>query len=272
MKAFTFPRLMTALVAGVLATSLTACGGGSTDAAPNTDGTLSAGVLRVATLGDAKPYAYTENGTYKGFDVELLQAMAKKLNLKTEFVTQDFSGMLASINNKQFDVGASSIAITEERKKTVVFSDPYYIGYISVMTKKDAGIADEAGLKGKRLGLVQGTIQERYAQQNLPDTDIVRFPDNNAGYSALQSGTIDAQFLDLPVAQDYAAKNDKMSIPVEIPTSDQPAGFAVRKDNAALQGKLNTALKQVVDDGTWLKLYQQYMPTLPVPDQFKPKG
>lgn len=261
-------RLVPVLAAGVLAAGLTACGGSS--AGDNPDGTAEKGTLRVAAIGDAKPYSFTKDGQFTGFDIELLKAMAKKMNVTPQFATQDFSGMLSAVNNGQYDMAASSIAITPERKQTVDFSDPYYIGYISILARKNSGIANEAGLKGKRLGLVQGTIHEQYAEKHLKSTQIVRFPDNNAGFSALQSGTIDAQFLDLPVARDYMKQTPGMKLVSEIPTSDQPAGFVVAKGNDKLRGKLNAALKQVIADGTWVRLYKRYLPGQPVPKQFAP--
>ncbi|OZS41265.1 amino acid ABC transporter substrate-binding protein, partial [Photobacterium sanguinicancri] len=132
-----------------------------------------------------------------GFDVELFTDVAGRIGIDdVVFTGQDFSGLLAAVSNGQFDVGVAAIGITEEREKTVDFSDGYLAGYLTVMASPDSDITDEDSLAGKRLGVVQGTLQEAYAVKNFTDTELVRFPDNNSAISAVVSGSIDAHFLD----------------------------------------------------------------------------
>ncbi|MGO8448141.1 transporter substrate-binding domain-containing protein, partial [Rhizobium ruizarguesonis] len=85
------------------------------------------------------------------------------------FTGQEFSALLPSVANERFDVAVAEIGTTEARKKTVDFSDGYIAGYLSVLTA-DAGIKDAGGLKGKRLSVVQGTLQEVYAAKNFGGT------------------------------------------------------------------------------------------------------
>ncbi|GEO97524.1 hypothetical protein KTU01_36470 [Kocuria turfanensis] len=186
--------------------------------------------MRVASVGDLRPYTYTdENGEFTGFDVELLEDVAGRIGVEeVVFTGQDFSGLLAAVANGQYDVGAAAIGITEERQQTVDFSEGYLAGFLSVVTPKDSDIASEEDLAGGRMGVVQGTLQEAYAVKNLPDTELVRFPDNNAAISALNSGTVDAHFLDYESAKKYVEQYDLVSA-VEIPSFDAPAGFAVAK-------------------------------------------
>src|SRR3954467_2140451 len=122
------------------------------------------------------------------------------------------------------------------------------------------------------MGVVQGTLQEAYAVKNFPGTELVRFPDNNSAVSALTSKTIDAHFADIAAAQDYAKKHTDLKIVANIPSFDAPAGFAVKKGNTALLQAVNKELDAAIDDGTWLRLYQQFFPEMPVPDQYKPKA
>ena len=186
----------TALTAAAVAAaiSLAACSpsggsGASGGETENPDGLITPGEIRVASLGDAKPYTFTdEAGQFTGFDVELFTDVAHRIGIdEVVFTGQDFSGLLAAVANGQFDVGVAAIGITNERKKTVDFSDGYLAGYLTVMASPDSGITDESSLAGKRLGVVQGTLQEAYAVKNFTDTDLVRFPDNNAAISAVSS-------------------------------------------------------------------------------------
>ncbi|WP_337007292.1 ABC transporter substrate-binding protein, partial [Microbacterium sp. LB12] len=180
----TLRRTALAAVAATAAIALAACspaasGGDTSDeATDNPYGLITPGEIRVASLGDAKPYTFTdESGEFTGFDVELFTDVAHRIGIeKVVFTGQDFSGLLAAVANGQFDVGVAAIGITDERKETVDFSDGYLAGYLTVMASPDSGITDEDSLAGKRLGVVQGTLQEAYAVKNFTDTELVRFP------------------------------------------------------------------------------------------------
>jgi polar amino acid transport system substrate-binding protein len=269
MRRNTFLRLGAAAVALVAAAALSACGSGSAD---NALGTRESGVIRVGSLGDAKPYTYTANGTFTGFDVELLKDIARRMGVRAEFAGQDFSGLLAAVKNGQYDVGAAAIGITDARRQTVDFSEGYLTGYLTVLTRRDSGVTSAKALGGKRLAVVQGTIQETYAAKHFTSATLVRFPDNNSAVSALNSTTVDAHFLDIAAAQDYTKQYPGLVTVADIPSMDAPAGFAVRKGNKALLDALNKGLHEAIADGTWLRLYKKFFPNLPVPQQYTPQG
>jgi polar amino acid transport system substrate-binding protein len=261
--------------------ALTACASGATTAAAgsgtspddNPYGLITPGEIRVASLGDAKPYTFTdENGEFTGFDVELFTDVAERIGVDdVVFTGQDFSGLLAAVANGQFDVGVAAIGITDERKQTVDFSDGYLAGYLTVMSSPDADIADVDDLAGKRLGVVQGTLQEAYAVEHFTDTELVRFPDNNSAISAVNSGSIDAHFLDYEAAKEYAEQYG-LENAIDIPSFDAPAGFAIAKGNDAFKDALNEALHAAMEDGTWKELYQKWFPGSPMPDQYLPSA
>ena len=270
----TTTRVTAALAAvAALGLALTACSSGGAGAGASNDlGTISAGTLRIGTTGDTKPYAYTEDGELQGFDVEMAKEVAKRLGLETEFVTQEFSALLPAVANGQLDMAAASISDTAEREKTVDFSDHYFIGYISVLAAEGSGITDDASsLDGKRLGIVQGTIQDSYAQDNFTGAELVRFPDNNSAVAALGSGTIDAHFLDFPVAEEYAAASDgSQVIAINVAVPEFPVGFPIAKGNTELKAAVDQAVADIVADGTWLEIDQRFFPDQPVPDEFQP--
>ena len=261
--------------AAALALSLSACGGSSsassTASANNPYGLITPGQFRVASVGDSKPYTFTDSsGKFTGFDVELFTDVAHRAGIdNVVFTGQDFSAILPAVANGQFDVGVAAIGITDKRKQTVDFSDGYLAGYLTVLTTKTSGVTSADSLKGKRLGVVQGTLQETYAMKNFPNSNLVRFPDNNAAVSALNSGTIDAHFLDYEAAKDYVAKFG-LADAADIPSFDAPAGFAIAKNKPALKDALNKALKAAMDDGTWKRLYQKWFPGSPMPKQYLP--
>ena len=274
----TFRRSAIAAVAAAAALALAACSGGSPSASEsatedNPYGLITPGQIRVASLGDARPYTFTdESGEFTGFDVELFTDVAERIGVEdVVFTGQDFSGLLAAVANGQFDVGVAAIGITEERQQTVDFSDGYLAGYLTVMANPDAGIEDEADLAGMRLGVVQGTLQEAYAVNNFTDTELVRFPDNNAAISAVNSGAINAHFLDYEAAKEYAEQYG-LENAIDIPSFDAPAGFAIAKNKPEFQAALNEALAAAMEDGTWKELYEKWFPGSPMPEQYLPSS
>jgi polar amino acid transport system substrate-binding protein len=257
--------------------SLAACSSGGQQAASSTQDNpyslITPGEIRVGSVGDIKPYAFADaNGTFSGFDIELFTEVAERAGIDdVVFTGQDFSSLLAAVANGQFDVGVAAIGITDERKQTVDFSDGYLAGYLTILSTKDSGVASPGDLAGNRLGVVQGTLQEAYAVKNFPDTELVRFPDNNTAVAALNNGTIQAHFLDYESTKGYIEQYDLVSVE-DIPSFDAPAGFAVKKGNDELREMLNDGLADVMEDGTWKELYQKWFPGSPMPEQYLPQA
>jgi polar amino acid transport system substrate-binding protein len=262
-----------ATLAAVLA--LSACGSATTASSTenNPYGLIQPGTIRVASLGDSKPYTFADaSGNFTGFDVELFKDVAHRAGVdNVVFTGQDFSGLLAAVANGQFDAGVAAIGITDKRKETVDFTEGYLAGYLTVLTTKDSGITGAEGLAGKRLGVVQGTLQEAYAVKNFTSASLVRFPDNNTAIAAVNSGAVDAHFLDYEAAKAYEEQHGLVSA-ADIPSFDAPAGFAVAKDKAAFKEALNKGLAAAMEDGTWKSLYQKWFPGSPMPEQYLPKA
>jgi len=273
-------RVGAAAAATAVAFALAACSSGSTPSSgtsasdDNPYNLIEPGTIRVGSLGDAKPYTFTDaDGVFTGFDVELFTDVAKRMGIDdVVFTGTDFSGLLASVANGQYDVGVAAIGITDERKQTVDFSDGYLAGYLTVLSDTSEDITTDADLAGKRLGVVQGTLQEAYAVKNFPDTEIVRFPDNNSGVAAINSGTVAGLFLDYENAKTYGEQYDNLELAINIPSFDAPAGFAVAKGNEDFVDALNVALAAAMEDGTWETLYQKWFPGSPMPDMYLPKA
>jgi polar amino acid transport system substrate-binding protein len=257
-------RLTAAVTALVTAASLTACG--SDDAA-------SADTLRVGTLSDSKPNAYQENGEFTGFDNELLKAIAEKQGLKLEFAATDFSALLGQVANGTFDIGSSAISQTDERKKTVAFSAPYNYQSLGIEAPEGSPVKDENTLAGNRIGVVQGTVSDTWLAENEPTAQAVRFPNDAAALSALKTKSIDGAVFDLATADIYAEENPDAKLKVvHSITTDLPHGYAFKKGNTDLINKINTGLKQVIEDGTWEKLHKQFEPNAPTPPEFAAKS
>ncbi len=127
------------------------------------------GTLLVGTLSDAPPSTcINATGRFTGFDNELLRAIAKKLGLQVRFVGTDFSGLLAQVAARRFDVGSSSVKATDARRRTVAFTNGYDFGFYSLVVPPDSPIKKFTDLTaGQRIGVVQGTVEETYVVDTL---------------------------------------------------------------------------------------------------------
>lgn len=237
-------------------------------------GLIDPAMISVGTMGDAKPYAFTQaDGTFTGFDIELFLNVAARAGYpadKVIFTGQDFAALMPSVANGRFDVAVAAIGTTEKRKETVDFSDGYLAGYLTILSADEA-LKDAEALSGKRLGVVQGTLQEIYATKNFPAAELVKFPDNNSAVVALTNGSVDAHFLDYEAAKDYGTRYPELKLAANIPSFDAPAGFVIAKGNEALKAALNKGLHEAMQDGTWKTLYEKWFPGSPMPAEYLPK-
>ncbi|MBB4946136.1 polar amino acid transport system substrate-binding protein [Kitasatospora gansuensis] len=262
--------LLAALAAVVSVASLGACSSTSTTtkSADNPYKLSEPGTIRVGTLSDAPPNVYLKDGKFTGFDNDLFTAVAAKAGLKVQFASTDFSSLLSQVANRKFDVGSSSITITEARKKTVAFSNGYDFGYFGLDVPAGSPITNFDQLAGKRVVVVQGTVQDDYATKNKLDP--VRVPDYNSALNQLKTGTAQAWISPAEIGEKSANDSGGKVVLAQKQLSSSPTAFAVALDRPELLGALNKALDEVIADGTWTRLQQQYYPGRAIPEGFKP--
>jgi len=219
------------------------------------------GTLTVGTLSDAPPsICINSAGQFTGFDNELLRAIADKLGLKINFVGTEFSGLLAQVAARRFDVGSSSITTTDARRKTVGFTNGYDFGYFSLVVPSGSPITGFDKLAaGQRIGVVQGTVQEAYVIDTL-HLQPVKFPDYNTVYASLKTRQIDAWVAPSQQASGTVQAGDPAQIVENTFSLDNFVAWAVAKENKPLIDALNSGLDAVIADGTWARLYSDWVP------------
>jgi polar amino acid transport system substrate-binding protein len=228
------------------------------------------GTLTVGTLSDAPPSVCINSaGQFTGFDNELLRAVAGKLGLKIKFVGTDFSGLLAQVASRRFDVGSSSITTTDARRRTVGFTNGYDFGYFSLVVPSGSAITGFDKLAaGQRIGVVQGTVQESYVVDTL-HLQPVKFPDFNTVYASLKTRQLDAWVAPSQQALGTVRIGDPAQIVENTFSLDNFVAWAVGTENHPLIDALNSGLDAIIADGTWARLYSEWVPRA-LPPGWKP--
>lgn len=237
----------------------TTSGGGTGEASSPAGGasamTKDAGVFTFAASGEYQPFSYFKDGQLTGFDIEIGNEIAKRLNLQAKAVTSPFSGIIAGVKEGRYDAAIASHAITDERKQQVDFADPYYLSGGQLFTRPDGTISTLEGLKGKEVAVALGTTHEKMAREY---TDNIKTYDSDVtALRALEQGKHDVVITDSVVGEIAIQQGLKIKKSGAALTEVQH-GIAVRKGNTELLNKINEALKQIHEDGTYLKLSEKY--------------
>ena len=230
-------------------------------------GSVQAADLRVGVEGAYPPFSWKESdGTLKGFDIEIANAICEQMGRKCVLVEQDWDGMIPALLAKKYDAIIASMSITEERKKRVDFTGKYYNTPAKFVAKKGSGLQiSKSGLKGKRIGLQRGTTHQCFMEKAYPDAELVLYATQEEVFQDLAIGRIDANFSDSIAANDGFLKTDAGK-GFEFVGGDQHdmechgegAGIAVRKQDAALRDELNQAIKAIRANGVYQKINAKY--------------
>ncbi|UAK33847.1 ABC transporter substrate-binding protein/permease [Nocardia asteroides] len=233
-------------------------------------GLITPGKLSVGTLSDAPPSICVDRqGAFTGFDNELLKAIGAKLGLQVEFSGTEFAGLLAQVSGGRFDVGSSNITTTDARRQLVGFTNGYDFGYFSLVVANGSPIKEFSDLdRGTRIAVVQGTVQDEFVVNQL-GLDPVKFPDYNTAYANLKSGQVDAWVAPSAQAEGAIEPGDGTSVSQNTFSLDNFVGYAVAKNNQPLIDALNSGLDAVIADGTYAKLYSDWVPRQ-LPPGWKP--
>lgn len=259
---------------------LAACGSSSSDNGSGSEASggggsnasgvslVNEGKLTVCTHLSYKPFQFKDSsGNVVGFDVDIMDLVAKKLGVKQEIVDIDFAQITsgAVFAAKKCDAGAAATTITDKRKEAVLFSDPYFEATQALIVKKDSGIKDLPDLKGKKVGVQTDTTGQLYAEKNKDANGytIVVFDDMPTQLAGVLSGRVDGALNDNGVVFDYAKENPTTEVVKEFNTGEQ-YGIMFQKDNAngtALAKVTNEALAAAKADGTYNEIYKKWFGT-----------
>lgn len=218
--------------------------------------------IRFATEASYPPFESMDaSNKIVGFDVDLANALCKEIDATCTFSNQSFDSLIPSLKFRRIDAVMAGMDITPEREKQVLFSTPYYDNSALFIGQKGK-VADISALKGKKVGVQNGTTHQKFIMDKHPEITTVPYDSYQNAKLDLQNGRIDAVFGDTAVVTEWlkaspalAAIGDKVTDKGYFGTG---LGIAVRQGNTDLQAKFNTALEKVKKDGTYQTIYEKW--------------
>ncbi|OFS09092.1 arginine ABC transporter substrate-binding protein [Hafnia sp. HMSC23F03] len=219
-------------------------------------------IIRFAAEASYPPFEFMDaNNQMQGFDIDLANAICKQMKATCTFTNQSFDSLIPSLKFKRIDAVISGMDITPERQKQVAFTAPYYDNSALFIAEKGK-VADIAALKGKRVGMQNGSTHQKYLQEKHPEITPVPYDSYQNAILDLKNGRLDAVFGDTAVVNEWlkqnaalAAVGDKVTDPNYFGTG---LGIAVRQNNAELLNQFNAALNQLKQDGTYKTIYSKW--------------
>ncbi|WP_206955490.1 transporter substrate-binding domain-containing protein [Trinickia acidisoli] len=216
-----------------------------------------AGTLKVATDATFAPMEFTENGARTGFDIDLMNALAKAMGKQVQWTDIDFKGLIPGLVAHRFDVAISAIYITPERAQVVDFTEPYYAGGLVALVKADSPIKTLADLNGKKVSVQVGTKSVNYLQEHYPQVQRVEVEKNEEMFDLVGIGRADAAVTGKPAAYQFVRTRPGFRVLDEQLTTEK-YGIAVRKDEPQLRDALNAAIEKIKADGTYAVIVKKW--------------
>ncbi|MFD5828964.1 basic amino acid ABC transporter substrate-binding protein [Lentzea sp. NPDC060358] len=222
---------------------------------------VQSGKLVTCTHLSYKPFQFSEGDKTVGFDVDLVDLVAKDLGVTQQIFDTPFETITSgtSFSANQCDLAAAGMTITDERKQAIDFSDPYFDASQALLVKKGSNLKALADLKGKKLGVQQDTTGEKYANDNAAASGytVVQFEDLPLSETAVRTGAVDAVINDNGVLYDYAKEFPDTEVTTEFDTGEK-YGIGIKKGNTALLTKVNEVLKKAKENGEYDKIYEKW--------------
>ncbi len=222
------------------------------------------GVLSTATEMQFPPFDISDNGTYKGVDRELIDAVAKEMGVKASYLDLPWTSVLPGLEAKKFDLCIAPVTITKERMKHYAFTVPIADATAALMKRADdKSIMKPEDIAGKTIGGQKGTSQlaqlKAFAAKLPKPVEVKEYVDNNQSYADLAAGRIDASVNSLPNLA-YAAKQRSDTFAVVTPPFGEPTYFSWvgRLEDKSLMEAINAAIVKLDEDGTMARIQKEW--------------
>ena len=245
----------------------------SDPAPPATDEASAAagGTLRIG-VDSAEPAYYKVDGVTKGFDYQMARSVADGMGAKPEFVEMEYNELFPALREGEIDMIGAQVTRTAEQERSFDFSAPYFVTYVSFLVPKGSPVKTRADVDGKKIAVVEGTVQERYLDEEYEDVKVIETPDADAAVAAMARGEADAFFYGAPYS---ASVIERAPIPLTEPilyqAEDAPIGFVVREGDERKE-QIDGVIENMVLSGEWMKIKTDYFEADPLSVTFRQKG
>ncbi|WP_238370809.1 transporter substrate-binding domain-containing protein [Heliomarina baculiformis] len=236
-----------------------------------TAGAVAADPIKVGVAAEPYPPFSSVNsaGEWEGWEIEIIKAVCDAAELECEITPTAWDGIIPALTGKQIDVIMTSMSITEERQKTIDFSDPYYNTPTVIVADKSMDIEPTPeSLAGKILGVQASTIHQNYAQKYFTDAAEIRiYQTQDEANQDLVSGRIDATQADSIAMSAFIESDAGACCEIKGAVADDPSilglgvGAGVRKGEDELREKLNAGIAKILEDGTHEEITSKYFST-----------
>lgn len=250
-------KILGLVLAGAMVMGMmTACG--SSSSKKNSD------TLVMATNATFPPYESVSGDDIVGIDVDIANAIAKKLGKKLKIEDVSFDSIIAGVQNDKYDFGMAGMTVTDERKKNVDFTESYAKAVQVVIVKEDSDIKSIDDISSKnKIGVQQGTTGDIYASDTVEnggygEDAVMKYNSGPDAVQALLSDKVDCVIIDNEPAKAYVAANQGLKI-LDSSFADEEYAICVKKGNSQLKNDINKALKELKDDGTIDKIVSKYI-------------
>jgi polar amino acid transport system substrate-binding protein len=215
-------------------------------------------VYYIGLSADFAPFEYREGEKIVGFDPELAELISKETGLKFEIKDMAFSGLLAALQSGKIDIILSGMSVTEERKKAVNFTKPYFdIAQVIIVREDNNDIKEETDLLGKSIGVQMGTTSDTLAQK-IEGISLKQYESAYGAILDLNSKKLDAIVLDIQQAKNFVKANDGIKIAEKELQKEQYA-MAISKENTDLLEKIDSALDKILVSDEYAALMKKYI-------------
>ncbi len=218
------------------------------------------GKLIVGTEATFPPFEFVDtNNQVVGFDVDVAREIAKDLGVELQMSEMEFKSLIPALQTAKIHMIAAAMTITDERKQSIDFSDPYYDAGQSVVAKaSDTAFTDPNALDGKKVAVQTGTTGDLMVTEKHKGAKVVRYDKFTDAFMDLQNGRVDAVVLDTPAAQRYVATISGLKV-VGNPVSVEQYGMGLPKNSPDLLAAVNKSIARMKSDGTFDKLVEKWL-------------
>lgn len=247
----------------VLISILAGCGGTSSN--ENGNGGTKKKSIKVGTNPNFAPFEYLdEKGKMVGFDIDLAEALGKAMGVEIEIKNMAFDGLIPALQTGNIDMAITGMTITEERKKSIQFSEPYYkSGLAIVVLKENDSIQHAADLAGKKLAVQIGTTGSLVASE-IQDAKVTDFNNTPETFMELKNKGVDAVINDLPVVQYFLKTEEGKDFKQVGPLlKTEYVGIGIDPKQKELAKEVNAALAKLKENGEYEKIYLKWFGVKP---------